>query len=176
MQKIMVAIDGSDQSFKALDLACDLSNLYSAELIAVHVVSENPMSDSERKLARTEYREDIKKTLKDIDETLVEMRVPFDVGRVMAGYSNIDFRIRQIIGSKLLESAEIKAREKDVKAFVKKVVEGDPVEELLKLTEVENVDTILLGSRGLGDFQGLLLGSVSHKISHMAKCTCITVR
>ena len=176
MQKIMVAIDGSDQSFKALDLACDLSNLYSAELIAVHVVSENPMSDSERKLARTEYRDDIRKTLKDIDETLMEMRVPFDVDRVMAGYSNIDYRIRQIIGNKMLQSAESKAMEKGVGTFVKKVLEGDPVEKLLELAENENVDTILLGSRGLGDFQGLLLGSVSHKISHMAKCTCITVR
>ncbi len=176
MKKILVAIDGSDQSFKALDLACDLANLYAAELMAVHVVSENPMSANERKLAETEYREDIKKTLKDISETLVELRVPFDVGRVLAGYSNIDYRIRQIIGGKMLKSAESKAEEKGVDRFVAKVTEGDPVEKLLELADEENVDTILLGSRGLGDFQGLLLGSVSHKISHMAKCTCITVR
>jgi nucleotide-binding universal stress UspA family protein len=33
-----------------------------------------------------------------------------------------------------------------------------------------------MGSRGVTDFNGLLMGSVSHKISHLAKCTCITVK
>jgi nucleotide-binding universal stress UspA family protein len=34
---------------------------------------------------------------------------------------------------------------------------------------------IFLGSRGLGDAKGLLMGSVSHKVAHLAECTCVSV-
>ena len=35
---------------------------------------------------------------------------------------------------------------------------------------------IFLGSRGLGDVGGLLMGSVSHKVMHLAPCTCVAVK
>jgi nucleotide-binding universal stress UspA family protein len=39
-----------------------------------------------------------------------------------------------------------------------------------------HVDMIFLGSRGLGDAKGLLMGSVSHKVAHLAECTCVSVK
>ena len=33
-----------------------------------------------------------------------------------------------------------------------------------------------MGSRGLGDIGGLLLSSVSHKVSSLSGCTCIMVK
>ena len=56
------------------------------------------------------------------------------------------------------------------------VVVGSAANEILEFADRHNIDGIVMGSRGLSDFKGLLLGSVSHKVGHLAKCTCITVR
>jgi nucleotide-binding universal stress UspA family protein len=53
---------------------------------------------------------------------------------------------------------------------------GDPADAILEAAKREKADTIVLGSRGLGDFKGLVLGSVSHKVAAHAECTCITVK
>ena len=56
------------------------------------------------------------------------------------------------------------------------MVEGDPAEVVLDLATKHKADMIVMGSRGLSDFKGLLLGSISHKVSAQAECTCITVK
>jgi len=56
------------------------------------------------------------------------------------------------------------------------IEDGDPAKRIIECAEKENADTIVMGARGLSDIEGLLLGSVSHKIAHLASCTVITVR
>ena len=38
-----------------------------------------------------------------------------------------------------------------------------------------SAELIIMGSRGLGEFQGLVLGSVSNGVFHLAPCSCVTV-
>ena len=40
MQRILVALDGSEHSDKALDLASDIAAKYGAELVLLHVMSD----------------------------------------------------------------------------------------------------------------------------------------
>jgi nucleotide-binding universal stress UspA family protein len=50
-----------------------------------------------------------------------------------------------------------------------------PVAERAASIGVANL-AIFLGSRALGDAQGLLMGSVSHKVAHLAECTCVSLK
>jgi nucleotide-binding universal stress UspA family protein len=51
--------------------------------------------------------------------------------------------------------------------------EGQPADVLC--AEAENADLLVVGSRGLGGFRGLLLGSVSQQCSHHAPCPVVVV-
>ncbi|MCS7057900.1 MAG: universal stress protein [Meiothermus sp.] len=44
------------------------------------------------------------------------------------------------------------------------VLEGPPAEAILRVAEVRGVDLIVMGTRGLGQLEGLLLGSQSQKV------------
>ena len=39
-----------------------------------------------------------------------------------------------------------------------------------------DADLIIMGRRGLSDFTGLVIGSTSHKVGHLAPCACLTTR
>ena len=85
-------------------------------------------------------------------------------------------RVFDAWGKQILEEAERTARERGVTALATVAAEGDPVHEILECARREGADLLVVGSRGLGDLQGLFLGSVSHKLSQLAHCTCITVK
>ncbi len=53
---------------------------------------------------------------------------------------------------------------------------GQPARTIVEAAEEVDADAIVMGSRGLGDVGGLLLGSVSHKVSSLARCTCIVIK
>lgn len=53
------------------------------------------------------------------------------------------------------------------------VKEGAPARVLLE--EADDADLLVVGSRGLGGFRGLLLGSVSQQCSHHAPCPVVIV-
>jgi nucleotide-binding universal stress UspA family protein len=72
--------------------------------------------------------------------------------------------------------AEKIAAKAGVKKVTPLVAEGDPADVILNLAASHKVDMIVLGSRGLSDFKGLLVGSVSHKVGAQADCSCITVK
>lgn len=53
---------------------------------------------------------------------------------------------------------------------------NDAAQEILRISNKENADTIIVGSRGFSASKDFLLGSVSYKIMHYAKCPIVIVR
>lgn len=48
--------------------------------------------------------------------------------------------------------------------------------EIVDLAEAIDASLIVMGTRGLSDGEALLLGSVSHKVAHLAHCPVLVVR
>jgi len=61
---------------------------------------------------------------------------------------------------------------KDVRGFVKI---GAPARTIVNFAKDKHAGLIVLGSRGLGDVEGFLLGSVSHKVTSLSHCPTLIV-
>ncbi|MFH7587697.1 MULTISPECIES: universal stress protein [Oceanimonas] len=82
----------------------------------------------------------------------------------------------EALGNRILAGAEAEAQKLGVGNIYTHVDKGEPARTILKQTEKLGVDVVVLGTRGLGDLAGLVMGSVSHKVANSAKCGVITVR
>jgi nucleotide-binding universal stress UspA family protein len=174
MKRILVALDGSEHSDKALDLASDIAGKYGAELVLLHVMSDRPLTDGERYLAETEYVDDLLSSIQAPAMDGGDSRLRAE--RVLRYYGDVARRFRQAIGDRLMSRARARAVEKGVQTMQSVLEDGDPANTILRVADGLHVDTIFLGSRGLGDARGLLMGSVSHKVAHLAGCTCVSVK
>lgn len=176
LERILVALDGSDHANKALDWACDLAGRYQSELIAVHVVSDRPLSEAERQMAEVEFHLEMSKDY-DVTPLLDARGDPRLTGELLAAQAaETGRRFRQAWGERLLEDARFKAKDRKVRKFEKALMQGGPARSILKIAEDKKVDLIVMGRRGLGDLAGLMLGSISHKVSELANCACLTVK
>ncbi len=79
-------------------------------------------------------------------------------------------------GNKVLEKAANLARGTGLEDIGTTSRQGDPAHSIVDYAAEIGADMIVIGSRGLGDLSSLLMGSVSHKVAHDAKCTCVTVK
>lgn len=78
-------------------------------------------------------------------------------------------------GRKVIEEAENIAEAKGCKVLQSVVGSNDPAIDILSTIDAAKADLVVMGRRGLGSVAGLLMGSVSQKVSHGAACTCMTV-
>jgi nucleotide-binding universal stress UspA family protein len=57
----------------------------------------------------------------------------------------------------------------------RRLEEGDPVTVLRHVADEEHVDLIVMGTRGLGERPGLVLGSTSHQMAENGPCPVVIV-
>ncbi len=145
IKTILVPLDGSAHSRKALEFACELASKYDASLHLLNV-TQPPVSDQVLTLG---------------------------AASVMVGGSPADLTRA---GRTVVEAAADLARARGVTSLTTEVTTGDPARGIIDSAKSLPADMIVVGSRGLGELSGLLLGSVSHKVSHLAPCTCVVVK
>jgi len=146
MQKILVAVDGSDASDSAVAVAVELATALAARLLVIHVVH---------------------------DSTLVP--VPMGVMAQVEGAYITAREVMESAAAELTGTAAGLAERSGVTAVEQLIRFGPPARTIVDTADAEEVDLIVMGRRGLSDFSGLILGSVTHKVGHLAAQPVMTV-
>ena len=146
LSRIMVAIDGTKPSMRALDMGISLarvqSNLEMDTVMVIpypvqYVTGESPTGDLTivERLA----------TLKERGETILNHARDYSVSN---GVMNAKTYLKQ----------------------------GDPAREILELAKSINTDMIVIGNRKRGFLRGVFLGSVSQRVAANSECAVLVVK
>ena len=135
-KRLLVVVDGSEQSYKVLDHAVALAEKFGSELKILTVVPSPSLYF---------FTDD---GLHTTTESLMHQD-----------------RIREIYKDVLFD-AEAKVRSEHADMNVSTIlVEGRSSATIVDVADKERCDMIIMGSRGIGGILGWLLGSTSHRIA-----------
>jgi nucleotide-binding universal stress UspA family protein len=148
LKKILVSTDGSENANRAVAAASTLAKQNGAELLIIHVVSE----------------------------AVPAQYAPIGINAPVADYTNY-FNTIEDQGKTLVNQTVGQAKREGVNARgqVLRTI-SSTVEAIVEASDNEHVDLIVVGTRGLGGFKKLLLGSVSSGIVSHATCSVLIVR
>lgn len=160
IKTILVPVDGSDHADRAVELAADLAAKYGATLELYHVllVGQNVPEEIRQLSDKDGYEE----PALAVGGGFVEASLPRAV--------------LEDIAVELLERAHKRADEHGAKNVKSAWGQGPTTDQILGRAKEVGADMIVMGSRGLSDLKGLVVGSVSHKISHLFEGTVVTVK
>jgi len=153
MRKILVAVDGSELGWKALDTALKLAKSEGSSVSVIHVTGEPiiraPLTAQTSSLITSETQAPIAA----IPESLQKDEI--------------------LKGLDVLEKARIIAKREEIKAdFI--VKSGDPADQVIKEAE-KNYNLLVVGFRGAhAKFPGI--GSIAEKILKRSPCPVLVVK
>ena len=92
-------------------------------------------------------------------------------------FENLEGAVRQA-GQAVLDSTllTLKTTSDKTLKFTSEIIQGPPAQVIVDGAESWGADLIIMGSRGLGVWNRLLLGSVSNTVVHHAQCSVEVVR
>lgn len=175
ISSILCPVDGSEHSDKAITLACDLADRYGAKLHFLHVFMRDLSLDE---LVQFESNSHLKDLVTQEADRLTDF-IQVTSGTGMHGTPYVpppDAKVVTRIGEVILEDAKQAAEQQGIEHCTTSLVSGGAVDQILSYAESTKADFIIMGHRGLGTISTLLAGSVSNKVSHLAPCTCISVK
>lgn len=146
IRKVLVAVDGSIPSLNASNYAIDLAKKFDAELTILYVISS-----------------DLRYSVEDISP------VPKALKEVLA--------VATERGQEKIDQVKRGAVEKNVGVKTDIIVSvTSVVKEIAVYAKKNNIDVIVVGSRGMSGFKKMLLGSVASGVVTFAHCPVIVVK
>lgn len=157
MGEIVVGVDGSESSRRALRWALNEAHLRGDVIVVTHAY--------ERQRVRNPY-------------ATAYPYVPADTFRVATEYERsqqeeLDTHARQQAEGVIQQALDEAGWAVDGPVVKRLTVARDPARTLVEMSE--HADLLVVGSRGHGGFTGLLLGSVSQHCAHHAHCPVVII-
>jgi nucleotide-binding universal stress UspA family protein len=151
--RILVATDGSTSSIHATDYAISIALKNSSQLFILYVIDAYEYSrlSSSIVLAPTFGSE---KYLEEKNEAEKLMN-----------------KIKERFRLKVKDNTKLKEPKTEIVEGVKSIATT-----IMKYAESENIDLIIVGSRGRTSFKKLLLGSISSNVMKNAHCAVLVIR
>lgn len=146
INRILVTTDGSAASNRAVGLAATMTVKHDASLYLLNVIREMQLPPELKKMAKVE-----------------------NIGQ--ARHDVLDF-----VAEKILGDAERRAKSKGAKQVRKTTAQGDPATAIARYAQRNKIDLIVMGTRGLGNVKGMLMGSVSRKVANACNVNLLLVR
>ncbi|TFG93665.1 MAG: universal stress protein [Syntrophobacterales bacterium] len=153
IKKILYATDLSKNAAYAFRFAVDLAKNHDAEIYVLHVIEKLPPSHE----AMVEYYLETKD--KGHHERILAESIELTKKRIAA------FRDRECAGEGVVINGNLKID----------VLEGYPVDEILKKAKAYDCDVIVMGTHGKGLVSHTLLGSVAERVLRRANKPVIVV-
>ena len=145
-KNILVPVDGSEFSMRALKYAIPIMNKFNSNLTALHIV---PSSISYDFFTREKKFETISPINQIFQTAYTEAQKSFDDIKEKLG---VEFKTDVIIAEESI------------------------VKEIIEYAEREKMDLIIIGTRGKTGFKKLILGSVASGVLTLAHCPVLIVR
>lgn len=153
-ENILVPVDGSDHSLRALEAAIQVGKRFKGKLTLIHV-----------------YQVSVRPVVIPEPTTLTPPPVTVITS---AEVSKVAEAAREA-AMKILKDGEEKAKAAglDVEIMLK---EGNASQEILKAVKEGNFDLVAMGARGISKLKEILVGSVSDDVIRNASCPVLIVK
>ena len=153
-KRILVALDGSENSSRASQAALELAEKIKAELIVLHAITPPAL-----------YHTEISSEGPVIEPPTHEKEI------------DLYLEYARTVGRGIVDGtlSEAKKRGIVVKAEIPEAT-SSVIETIVNQAVRENADLIIVGTRGLGGFKKLILGSVSNGVVSHAHCPVLVIR
>ena len=145
--KILLAVDGSACSDAAVEEVAKRPWPSQSELKVITAAETPVMVGMEPWAASPEYFAQLDKSVRDAARGVIESAL-----------------------------VKLKTTEDKTLGITGKIIQGSPKQVIVEEAESWGADLIVMGSRGLGTWNRLLLGSVSNSVGHHANCSVEIVR
>lgn len=164
IKRILYATDLSENAKHAFAYAVSLANLYEAQLVILHVLTEE--ADLEEKLVGyvgSEQWEKIRaQQLEDARNALIgKQKQSETIRRVLNHFCNC--ATQEFDGQGVIKDETL-------------IKSGDPVEQIIAQTDAAACDMIVMGSHGQGTLVDKMIGSTAEKVLRRSKVPVMMVR